>query len=295
MVVADMDGMLRRLIGEDIELRIELCTDVGQVLVDPGQLEQVVLNLVVNARDAMPEGGRLTIETSAAEIDSVEARSYVSLPPGSYAVLSVSDTGVGMDAATRARIFEPFFTTKGPGKGTGLGLATVYGILKQSGGDIQVYSVPRHGTTFKIYLPRVDAAPVDERQAEAAVLPPRGLETVLLAEDEDAVRRLVREMLERLGYTVLEAGSGVEALELCREHPGSIDLLLTDLVMPRMGGRQLAQRAAELRPRMPVLYMSGYTDDALTEGCPLDEGAAFLQKPFTLPALARLLRQLLDR
>jgi len=293
-VVAGVDNMLRRLIGADVELRTALGPVLGAVRADPGQLEQVIMNLVVNARDAMPRGGKLTIETANAELDESYALEHPSVVAGPYVMLAVSDSGVGMDAATQARIFEPFFTTKEKGKGTGLGLATVYGIVKQSGGNIWLYSEPGRGTTFKIYLPRVDQPPEQPAAAPAPRAAPRGSETVLLVEDDEAVRALARKMLAAHGYTVLAAASGAEALKLAADHTGPIHLLVTDVVLPGMSGRELATRFQSVRPGLKVLYTSGYTDDAVVHHGVLDPGIAFLQKPFTSGTLARKVRETLD-
>jgi PAS domain S-box-containing protein len=291
-VVSGTEKLLTRLLGEDVRLSTSLAPDLGNVKVDPGQLEQIIMNLAVNARDAMPRGGKLTIETANVDMDAAYVAGHPVAQPGRYAMLAVSDTGIGMDALTQARIFEPFFTTKEPGKGTGLGLATVYGIVKQSGGFIWVYSEVGHGTSFKIYLPRVDEAAPALGAAPALV---GGSETVLVAEDVTAVRDVASEMLRRHGYTVLEAADAETALRLARQHQGEIHLLLTDVVMPGASGRELADTLVKLRPNMKVLYMSGYTDDAVVRHGVLQEGIAFLQKPFTPDSLARKLRAVLDQ
>jgi len=293
-VVANMDKLLRRLLGEDVELRTALAADLAAVKADPSQLEQVVLNLAVNARDAMPSGGKLTIETQNVELDEVYARGHISAQPGTYVMLAVSDTGVGMDAATQARIFEPFFTTKERGKGTGLGLATVYGIVKQSGGWIWVYSEPGHGTTFKIYLPRVTEAAPPPAPSPAPSVSVRGSETVLVVEDEAMIRHLVQKVLKANGYTVLVAASGRDAEHVAAQHDGPIHLLVTDVVMPGMNGRELANRLAAARAGIQVLYLSGYTDDAIVHHGVLEPGVAFLQKPFTPAVLGRKVREVLD-
>ncbi|HTU23282.1 MAG TPA: HDOD domain-containing protein [Gemmataceae bacterium] len=297
-VVQDMDKMLRRLICEDIQLTSHLADNLDPVKADPGQIEQVLLNLAVNARDAMPQGGRLTIETANVVLDETYTRSHPGLRPGPFVMLAVTDTGCGMDAATQARIFEPFFTTKGPGKGTGLGLATVYGIVKQSGGSIYVYSEVGHGTSFKVYLPRTDetlAPPV--RPAESTPLSSRagGQETLLIVEDDDSVRALTRTVLRGQSYHVVEAVDADEALRWVEEHTQPIHLLVTDVVMPGMSGRALAERLTALRPELKVLYVSGYTDDAVVRHGLLEAEIAFLQKPFTPASLARKVRELLDQ
>ncbi|MGH7374162.1 MAG: PAS domain S-box protein [Candidatus Rokuibacteriota bacterium] len=295
-VVTSMEPMLGRLIGEDIDLAVIPAEALGRVKADPGQIEQVIVNLVVNSRDAMPQGGRLTIETADVELDEAYASRHFSVPSGPYVMLVVSDTGEGMDEQTRSRVFEPFFTTKGPGKGTGLGLATVYGIVKQSGGDIQLYSEPGRGTTFKIYLPRVAevAAEADDTTAPGAA-EARGEETVLLVEDEPEVRDLAREILEGSGYTVLQACDPLEAVLMAEQHPGPIHLLLTDVIMPRQSGRALVERLRPLRPEMQVLYMSGYTNEAIVRHGVLDPDTLFIQKPFTPATLAHKVRAALDR
>ena len=292
-VVANMDRMLRRLIGEDIDLVTVLGPALDRIKADPSQLEQVIMNLAINARDAMPSGGKLTIETANAYLDQPYARNHPSVLPGNYVMLAVSDNGTGMDTETQARIFEPFFTTKEQGKGTGLGLATVYGIVKQSGGYIWVYSEPGWGTTFKIYLPRVsDTVEV----SEPAPVPVRayGSETILLVEDEAGVRELTREILQMNGYTVLEAAHGPEALEVCHQYPGTIDLMVTDVVMPQMSGAELSQQATALRPAMKVVFISGYADRAIVRHGILEADTLYLQKPFTPDALARKVREALD-
>src|ERR1700722_2639401 len=294
-VVADMEKILRRLIGEDVQLETSSAPDLGLVKADRSQIEQVILNLAVNARDAMPEGGRLTIETANAELDASFAHPPAVLAPGKYVMLAVTDNGCGMDSETQAHIFEPFFTTKEKGKGTGLGLATVYGIVKQSGGYIWVYSEPGRGTTFKVYLPRIEdetALPRIEIPAEASANP-RGSETVLLVEDEKGVRELAREYLQMTGYRVIEAENGHAALELAAMHDGKIHLLMTDVVMPGISGRELSARVQTVRPDIRVLYMSGYTDQAVVHHGILESDAVLLQKPFTLNALALKLREIL--
>ncbi len=292
-LVSDVEKMVRRLIGENIACATGLAPDLGSTKADPGQIEQVIMNLAINARDAMPKGGTLTLETSNVEVDEAYALAHADSRPGPHVMLAVSDTGCGMDAETRAHVFEPFFTTKEQGKGTGLGLATVYGIVKQSGGHITLYSEPGHGTSFKIYLPRVDAPaealPAD-RPAEAS---PRGTETILLVEDEDLVRGLVREALQSGGYAVLDACDGNEALQVSERHEGPIHLLMTDMVMPGMSGVELAKRLAPLRPQTKVLYMSGYTEHSMLQEGVLNSGAAFVQKPVSLIALGQKVREVL--
>jgi PAS domain S-box-containing protein len=293
--VAEISTMLRRLIGEDVDLLLTLGPGAGRVNADPGQLEQVLLNLAVNARDAMPRGGTLGVETDVVHLDAIPTDRPDALPPGPYAVLRVMDTGVGMDAATQARIFEPFFTTKEPGKGTGLGLSTVHGVVRQHGGAVHVRSVVGGGTTFEIYLPQVEAAPDTGGADEVGARPATGHETILLVEDEDDVRALAREVLERQGYTVREAGDGAQALALYETEGSRIDLILTDVVMPRMSGRELVDRVRATRPPMPVLYMSGYTEDAILRHGVRDSSLPLLGKPFTPADLIRKVREVLDR
>ncbi|HEX2201676.1 MAG TPA: PAS domain S-box protein [Longimicrobium sp.] len=293
-VVRDMEKMLGRLIGEDVALVTRLADDLAHVRADPGQLEQVVMNLAVNARDAMPSGGQLIVETRNAVLDEEMRRTFPYVVPGPYVMLAVSDTGHGMDRETRERVFEPFFTTKPAGRGTGLGLSTVYGIVKQSGGYIWVYSEPGRGTTVRIYLPSVAGGARPAGPAAAAAPARGGVETILLAEDEEPVRRLAREVLTRNGYTVLEAGDGEQALRVSERHPGRIDLLVTDVVMPAMSGRDLSALLAAARPALRVLYMSGYTEEAVARHGVLDPGTGFIEKPFTADALASAVRRVLD-
>ena len=291
-IVLNLEKMLRRLIGENIEFSTALDPELGRIKADQGQIEQVIMNLVVNARDAMPQGGRLTIESANVQLDEDYARQHSPLMPGPYVLLAVSDTGIGMDAETQGRIFEPFFTTKEVGKGTGLGLSTVYGVVAQSNGHIWVYSELGHGTTFKIYLPRTrEAYDVEQPSAESAPLL-RGTETILLVEDEEALRELTYNLLSDSGYTVLKAEHPDVAIKIAREHSGTIDLLLTDVVMPGMSGPALAENLAPIRPEMKVICMSGYTGFAHRRL--LDPEKPLLAKPFTREALLRKLRQILD-
>jgi CheY-like chemotaxis protein len=287
-----MEPMLQRLIGEDVHLSVVDC-GAGPVKADPGQLEQVVLNLAVNARDAMPQGGRLTIQVAGAELDELYARGRPDVRPGPYVRVSVSDTGSGMSAEVQAHLFEPFFTTKEPGKGTGLGLSTVHGIVKASGGHLAVSSELGRGTTFRVYLPRAEE-PSSPQAAPAEGDAPRGTETVLVVEDEGMLRGLLTECLGALGYTVLSAPHPAAAIAESDAHAGRIDLSITDVVMPGMGGRELAQRLAPAHPEMRVLYVSGYTDDAVVLHDVLLQRVAFLQKPFTASVLARKVRQVLE-
>jgi len=292
-LLVHMEKMLSRLIGEDIELITVAAAEPANVRTDPGQLEQVVMNVVVNARDAMPGGGKVIIETANAQVDQTYAGPNVDLKPGSYVVLAVSDTGMGMDPETVTHLFEPFFTTKAPGKGTGLGLATAYGIVKQSGGAISVYSEPGRGTTVKIYLPSAEAIAAVEAAEQSPAAALRGSETILVLEDEARVRKLVCEVLAGRGYRVLEAVRGEEAIRMAAEHRGRIHLLLTDVVMPEMSGPQVLEQIRARHPNMKVLFMSGYTDEAMMHHGILDSGAPFLQKPFLPDALARKVREVL--
>ena len=295
-VVMNMDKMLRRLIGEDVQLMTSLDSDLWSVKVDPGMIEQVVMNLAVNSRDAMPNGGKLTIETTNVTHDEEYASHHVSVKPGYYVMLAISDTGCGMDKETKSHLFEPFFTTKETGKGTGLGLSTVYGIIKQSGGNIWTYSEPGLGTTFKIYLPRVEKAAkvYKPRLKPKETGAPGGTETILLVEDEEPVRSMVSKVLQNKGYTVLEARHGNEAIEVSERYEGSINLMVTDVIMPQMSGRELAERLTLMRPEMHVLYMSGYPDNAIVQHGVLEPGTSFLQKPFTINALELKVREILD-
>jgi signal transduction histidine kinase/DNA-binding response OmpR family regulator len=291
-MVSDMDKMLRRVIGEDVELTTRLDPDLGYVKADPNMIEQVVLNLCVNSRDAMPVGGRLTIETSNVLLDEEYVGLHVGVRPGAYVTLAVSDTGCGMDEETRQRIFEPFFTTKEKGKGTGLGLSTVYGVVQQSGGHVWVYSEVGHGTTVRVYLPRVDAVAKEPASEPATTAQYAGTEKILLVEDDDMVRLVAGEILSSSGYAVLEATRMSEAVRHCAQNP-DIALLLTDVVMPRINGKELAERLTKVLPRMRVLFMSGYAETVVHDGV-LDQGLNFIQKPFTPTALLRKVREVLD-
>jgi PAS domain S-box-containing protein len=294
-LVGDLERMLRPMLGEDIELRLRLGESVGTVVADPSQIQQIIMNLAINARDAMPRGGALTIETANTEFAEEYVEAHPPTVPGRFVMLAISDSGVGMDAATRERCFEPFFTTKPEGRGTGLGLSTVYGIVKQNEGYVWVYSEPGMGTTFKIYLPRVDhpsgSLRVVEPEAEVAT----GSETILVVEDTEGLRRMIRKMLEGAGYAVLDAADGEAALEVAAAHPGAVDLLLTDVVMPKLGGNELARRLAAQRPGLRVLFMSGYTEGAISQQGVLSEGVSLLEKPFTRDTLTRAIRRALDR
>ncbi|MEO7109596.1 MAG: ATP-binding protein, partial [Polyangiaceae bacterium] len=292
-LLAGMQKMLQRLLGEDVDLVFSPKQKLGKVKADPSSIEQVIMNLVVNARDAMPTGGKLTIETASTIVDEENRRVLGCRKSGPHVVLTVTDTGVGIDEATQSRIFEPFFTTKARDKGTGLGLSTVFGIVEQSGGCVNVTSKVGHGATFKIYFPCEDGAAQVERPSGVATTS-NGTETILLVEDEEQVRVVARGVLQRHGYTVLDARGGVEALLICEQHRGPIDLLLSDVVMPQMSGPELASRLKGLRPEMKVLFMSGYTDDSIVRHGVLNSDIAFLQKPLTPSALTRRVRDVLD-
>jgi two-component system, cell cycle sensor histidine kinase and response regulator CckA len=292
-VLSAMSKMLQRILAEDVAFAYLPAASLGRVRVDPGHIEQVIMNLAVNARDAMPTGGKLTIETANVVLDDSFAEAHLPAQPGRFVMLAVSDTGIGMDRATQARIFEPFFTTKPKGQGTGLGLSTVFGIVQQSGGTVFVYSEPGRGTTFKIYLPRVDAE-LETARPPASPTTLKGSETILLVEDEDPVRAIAGSSLRRFGYEVLMARNAGEALLLCETHPGPIHILVTDVVMPQMSGPELATRIIATRPQTKVLCMSGYTDDSIVRHGVLDTSVAYLQKPFTPQSLATKVREVLD-
>ena len=293
-VVMNLDKMLRSLISENIELKTDLADDLAAARADPNQIEQVIMNLAINARDAMPDGGTVTIETRNATLDDAYAAQHVSVIPGEYVMLAVSDTGCGMDERTKSRIFEPFFTTKPAGRGTGLGLSTVYGIVKQTGGNIWLYSEPGKGTTFKIYLPAIAALPEDIGKVAPAEAARRGAGTVLVVEDDEQLRRLTHRALDAQGYTVLVADRGGTALDIARRHKGDIDLLLTDVIMPDTNGRKLAETIRAARPGLRVLYMSGYPDGAIASHGMLEPGVAYLAKPFTTEAITRKVREVLE-
>jgi CheY-like chemotaxis protein len=289
-----MESLLRRLIGEHLEIKMETAPELGCVKADKGQISQVILNLCVNARDAMPHGGVLTIETSNIDLDERYASTHVGVKPGSYILLAVTDTGQGMDAETQQRIFEPFFTTKQPGKGTGLGLSTIYGIVQQSGGSIWVDSEPGSGSTFKIYLPRVECPESSPEISPTIMNTRRGTETILLVEDEPSVRLLAARLLNEEGYKVLEAQTGEQALRMYREYAGTIHLVFTDVVMPGMDGSALAAHLKSLHPGLKVLYMSGYVENAVAHHAEIGHRDAFLQKPFTPEVVLQRVRQVLD-
>jgi CheY-like chemotaxis protein len=290
--VSRINTMLSRLIGDDVELVTVFGRDLGTIKADPTQVEQVLMNLVVNARDAMPEGGKITIGTTNVEIDEAYVRFHPYTKPGPYVKLTVSDTGIGMDQETQSHIFEPFFSTKEAGTGTGLGLSTVFGIVKQSAGSINVYSEPGHGTTFKMYFPRREEAPVVIQPEKAAALR-GGTETILLVEDAAPLRDLTRRLLEDCGYTVLDSGDPAEAIRMAGQHQGLLPLMITDVVMPGFSGPVLAKRLAAARPETRVLYTSGYAEDAVVQSV-IGPNCAFLEKPFTRDALIRKVRELLD-
>jgi CheY-like chemotaxis protein len=292
-IIGRTEVLLRRLIAANIEFNVSLEPSLGQVKADPGQIEQVLINLAVNARDAMPQGGRLSIEAHNVDLDQSYKSVHLPVTPGRYVMIAVEDSGCGMDQKTQARIFDPFFTTKEIGKGTGLGLATVYGIVKQSGGYIWVYSEPNKGTIFKVYLQRVDecAQPAKHDALDATEL--RGSETILLAEDSESLREMGREYLQSVGYIVLQASSGREALQQANDFPGTIHLLLTDVVMPQMSGPELVVQLRALRPGMKVIFTSGYSDTAVAQQGGIDPEIAFIQKPYRPKALARKIREVL--
>jgi two-component system, cell cycle sensor histidine kinase and response regulator CckA len=294
VVVSEMSAMIKRLIGEDIEVQDAAARNLWNISADAGQVEQVVVNLAVNARDAMPKGGKLTLETCNVELDDEYCRHRTDLKPGEYVMLGVSDTGTGMDEATKAQIFEPFFTTKAKGKGTGLGLATVYGVVKQNGGHIAVYSELGKGTTFKVYWPRALGALSGQPTGRTTGTLPGGNETILVVEDEDQLRKFAVKMLRHLGYKVIEASNGMDALEQVKKTVGVIDLLVTDVIMPKLGGHELAHRLVAELPHLKVLYTSGYTANAIVHQGVIEKGINFLAKPYTLPALAGQVRTILD-
>jgi PAS domain S-box-containing protein len=293
-IIQRTQAMLERIIGEDIEFQVLMEDSVGSIKADPGQIEQVLLNLAANARDALPKGGRITIRASNVELDASDKKKHNPIVPGPYVMLSIEDTGCGMDLKTQARIFDPFFTTKEMGKGTGLGLATVYGIVKQTGGYIWVYSEVGHGTIFRVYLPRVGKAVQTAEREPSEIEDLQGSETILLAEDSESLREMAEEYLKSIGYTVLSAVSGEKALQLAKDFEGPIHLLLTDVVMPEMSGPELANQLASLRPGLMIIFTSGYTDDAIARQGILDPEVAFIQKPYRPKALAKKIRQVLN-
>jgi len=296
-IVRNLDKMLRRVIGEDVELITFLADDLRRIKADPGQIEQVIMNLVVNAKDAMPSGGKLAIETANVELDETYARSHIRVKPGCYVMLLVSDTGMGMAPEVKKKVFAPFFTTKEKDKGTGLGLSTVYGIVKQRGGDIWVYSEPGYGTTFKIYFPRVnepqDIEEVKEKQVEEELL--RGDETILVVEDNEEVRKVTARILKMQGYRILEASSEDDAFSICNQHDGPIHLMVTDVVMSKMHGPELAERLSSSYPEMKVICMSGHVENVIFHHGISEKGMEYLQKPFTVNELAKKVREVLDK
>lgn len=294
LITTNLERMLRRIIEEDIELVLSLDQSVGQVQADPSQIEQVIVNLAVNARDAMPEGGKLVLETANITLGEGYVSDRLEVKPGNYVMLAITDTGCGIDNENLAKIFEPFFTTKEQGKGTGLGLSTVYGIVRQSGGHIFAYSELNHGTTFKIYLPRIDEVPDGLSECNQTHVVSGGNETILVAEDEEVVRKLVRNILESHGYTVLEAARGSDAIHICSKYEDTIHLLVTDVVMPQMSGKQLSEFVSQMRINMRVLFMSGYTENAIVHHGVVDSATAFVQKPFVPSALLKKVREVLD-
>jgi len=294
-VILDMDKMLRRLIGENIDLETVLAPDLGRVEADPGQIEQIIMNLAVNAKDAMPRGGKLTINTANVELDEAYVHSHADVTPGPYVMMAISDTGTGMDEETLSKVFDPFFTTKEAGKGTGLGLSTIYGIVKQSGGNIWVYSEPGKGATFKIYLPRVEKKTGGTEAVEAAAESLTGSETILVVEDNEMVRDLAQTIFQHYGYRVLTAQDGEEAIRVSQEHDGPIDLMLTDVVMPGMSGNEVVKRLNTLRPEMKVLYMSGYTNNVIVHHGDMDRETAFIQKPFTMESLVCKVKEVISK
>jgi len=294
-IIVEMENMLQRLIGEHIELHIRCDPDLQKVKADPGQMEQVIMNLVINARDAMARGGNITVNLENVVLDDQASATLVDLQAGDFIMLSVSDTGIGMNEETLSHIFEPFYTTKGADKGTGLGLSTVFGIVKQSGGEIQAVSEPGKGSTFRIYLPRVEASGLLAEETERPSSPIEGNETILLVEDEDIIRELLKHILEKLGYTVLLASNGEEALLTAQRYEGPINLMITDIVMPHMSGHELVERLSPLRHEMSVLYISGYDEKMVADQGLVDIGKRFLQKPFGPKAVGKKIREILDK